>query len=396
MENGIQTRHYGFIDYAKGIMILIVILDHTNGVPFNFLPCVLALFFVASGFTHNPGKRTVGESIIRRFKGIMFPFWKYMAFVALIFIPLRDLCLGIFSWMRFPQALEGMIWGSTFSPFRITGYKPFYLLGQYIPEIDPTMKEEALSGTATPMWFLPAMFCASVFFYALVDWCEKNGFRKAIAIIGLMLGCALERLVPALYQLPWGMGPGFMGAAFMLCGYWIKQADLLSDGGKPGARSWIVLAFSLAVYVVLAYFINPGVQAISWSYYGPFGLLSIPLSLLIGVAGSFCFLFLCSFISRASSAGLKRLLKDSGKASLRTLCLHLPIINIIDAVPVLLFHIAIKPSTTDLMYLHLSGWVNSVYRICEGIVAIIICIQIDKAVDRAKKNRKAPAQMARA
>ena len=396
MEAENSKRHYDFIDYAKGIMILVVILDHTGGVPFNFLPCVLALFFVAAGFTHNPGKRTVGESIIRRFKGIMFPYWKYMAFVALIFIPLRDLCLGIFSWMRFPQGLEGMIWGSTFAPFKLTGYKPFYLLGQYIPGVDPAMKEEALSGTATPMWFLPAMFCASVLFYVLVDWCEKNSIRKILAIIGLMFLCSLERIVPVLYQLPWGMGPGCMGAAFMLCGYWLKKMNLLSDGGKTGGKSWLVLGVSLVVFIILAYFINPGVQVISWSYYGPFGVWSIPLSLIIGISGSYCFLFLCTFIPRIDSARFKTLLKDSGRASLRTLCLHLPIINIIDAVPVLLFHITIKPSTSDLMYLHLNGWVNTLYRVIEGIVAIIICIAIEKAVERNKKNRNAAPQISRA
>ena len=387
MEN-IKT-HYDFIDYAKGIMILIVVLVHTGVIPINTVAFGMPLFFLVSGFTYNPGRRTLKENIARRFKGIMIPFWQYMIVVALIFIPLKFWLLGKFSPFFFLFGLLGMIWGTIVCPFKIPGLLIPAASHNMLSTIAPFSKSAAFLGISAPMWFLPAMFMASVFFYLLVDWTSRSSIRRIIGIVFLLLCAAVEIVFPALYQLPWGMGRGFFGGSLMLAGYWMKQSGVTAAGSK--AKTAVLFILALAAYCALIHF-NPDSAYQSLSCYGPFGAWSIPLSFLIGISGSFCLLIICQLISRIPAGFVKTFLLHTGKESLMILCLHTMLINIIDIIPVLLFKLPVKDGT--MFYLNFTGWKNAAYRIPESIAVALLCILIQKCIG-AVKGSHVPAQAGR-
>ena len=69
-----------YLDIAKGISLLLVMVSHSCGIPFGmgkyFTAFYIQIFFILSGLTYKSG-RTVGENIFKRFKGIIIPYFIY-------------------------------------------------------------------------------------------------------------------------------------------------------------------------------------------------------------------------------------------------------------------------------------------------------------------------------
>ncbi len=82
-----KTHRLQWLDVAKGITILLMVLGHTS-IPWRFSNFIFAfhmpLFFIASGWCTLWGKYNVGEFILHKFKTLLIPFIMYSAAVLLI------------------------------------------------------------------------------------------------------------------------------------------------------------------------------------------------------------------------------------------------------------------------------------------------------------------------
>lgn len=82
-----ETKRLQWLDVAKGITIILMVLGHTS-IPWRASNFIFAfhmpLFFIASGWCTSWGKYKTGEFVLRKVKTLLVPFIVYSAAVILI------------------------------------------------------------------------------------------------------------------------------------------------------------------------------------------------------------------------------------------------------------------------------------------------------------------------
>lgn len=136
------------------------------------------------------------------------------------------------------------------------------------------------SGNA-PLWFLTSMFSAFALFYLL---CLSGKYWKWIALSYLLIAYVLYFL-PVL--LPWSLDTAFMMALFMYAGRLVKEYDVIHLSKKY----FIVILFFYVVCMAAN-----GYENLSVREYGR----SVLLSLIAGVSGSICLIWLCTWLEHYS------------------------------------------------------------------------------------------------
>lgn len=309
-----------FIDYGKGMIVLIVILSHFNPCYYDVGSFNMIFFFFASGYVQRKGRHTLAESTKLRFKGILVPFWKAMLILGLMEIP-RAYYFGYGDFRIFLLPILYAIYGSGHLPYLgefsdyVNSLKPFHPDGT-----------EGLTDVIVPMtcalWFLPALFCASMMFYIYVNKIRKGLWTDIIAIAIL---CVLTFGESACtWQLPYCLGRAFWGCTGMIAGYAAKEFDIF-ETGKKRIPIFLISAV-IAVSFAIAGFTTCSMP--NASYYGPYGLLSVSLTVIGGVASSIFFCYLLR--------GLEKLLKGHdgvlctiGRNTMPLYLWHMPIINLL-------------------------------------------------------------------
>lgn len=120
--------------------------------------------------------------------------------------------------------------------------------------------------------------------------------------------------------LPWSLDTAFLGTVFMLFGLLIRRINLENLNQKK-----LVIYCIVIIYILLAYF-NPGIN-ISVREYGKYGVLSIVLTIIIGVLGTSSYALVCKiFEDTFVVKGLALI----GQNTILLLALHRFIFSIID------------------------------------------------------------------
>lgn len=289
-----------YLDIAKGISLLLVMVSHSCGMPFGmgkyFTAFYIQIFFILSGLTYKSG-RTVGENIFKRFKGIIIPYFIYSLLIIIINFVLGN----VKSIEGLVNAGIGMLYSRyCFYPIDYTGENRYFLqIGN------------------SPMWFLTTIFISSCIFYIAME-CIKDRKRYlciyGIAFIGFTM--ILEHL-PIL--LPWSIDTAFLGAFFMLVGYYGKDVYIQK-------KSWKILVPTTAIYLVCCHF-NTGIN-ISIREYGDYGIISVIVVCIIGMTGS----FLCVYFSRFVDdiPVIRDIFDYIGRNTIMLLALHMIIFTVFD------------------------------------------------------------------
>lgn len=291
-----------YLDIAKGISLLLVMISHSCGFPFGtgkyFTAFYIQIFFILSGLTYKSGK-SISENIVKRFKGIIIPYFIYSAVILVIYFVLSN--------AKSVKELIDIVIGVLYSryclyPIDYEGENRYFLqIGN------------------SPMWFLTAIFISSCIFYIAME-CIKDRKRHLCicSIVFLALTMSMDYL-PIL--LPWSMDTAFFGAFFMLIGYYCKTVYLKE-------KSWKVLVSVVAMYLICCYF-NTGIN-LSIRQYGDYGIINVIAVSIVGMSGSFlciCFSRMIDFIPV-----IRDIFAYIGKNTIMLLALHVTIFTIFDGV----------------------------------------------------------------
>ncbi|MFI3295014.1 MAG: acyltransferase [Rikenellaceae bacterium] len=359
-----NNTRFGFIDLGKTLAIIFILLIHNgfSGLN-NVVLFAMPLFFFCSGYLFTPGRRTLKQTAIAQFKKVLLPFWGLMIVYAVV-----ELIRAPYVGYGDPEIIRpaiNAIYGSSALPNPNGIFDALRSIRTY--NSDPRAIV-LISPTYCHLWFLPAFFTASIIFSFIAERVRKLSFR-IIAIIALVFLSSLESTIPELYQLPYGIGRGFMGASFMLVGFQMRKIAIFEPQKRRVAIPLFVIGLCVAVVSIL---LGSTGGAYIVSYYGSYGILSTYLTFLGGLGALFCVLYICKLLSDALSISEKSLSSIIGRNTMTIYGWHFLIIFILDVLYVNIFSLSFEPDAYYMALLPVdSAWW---YMILKVVAVIAICI----------------------
>ncbi|AND79120.1 acyltransferase family protein [Streptococcus pantholopis] len=278
-----------WIDTAKGIAILLVIIGHVSagleGIwNFSFVYGIhLVIFFVLSGYTSKK-KRINGDYLNARFSRLMVPY-----FYTCLLIMLTDIFNSYLVYHeRSAASITRLISRDLVRSFFASGTHTVF----------GTIE---LGSKIGAIWFLPAMFFASLLLQAVLNYFGEN---DAYAGTVLALIALTGHISAQFLWLPFSIQSGMMAAFFMWIGFVIRKHDLLS---KVRWSHYLFAQLILLLGIFLGYCNVNFVTA---------DINDVILSVLVGLSG-------CLLVYGISVIYKGRILDYIGRISLTVLCTHL-------------------------------------------------------------------------
>jgi len=292
-----MSRRINFIDIARGIGILLVVMGHNDLVALSpsmhkfIFSFHMPLFFFLSGYFLN-STTDFWTFVKKRYNGLLKPF--FFAIFIIYFFSIS------FDKMNFANALTRI-------------FKSMYGTGSYIEWIQ--------------LWFLPHLFVVSIYaylFYKLVSPINSRWIRWGILLFSLFIGTLyLKIFFPfhltllgesyELFGLPYSLDLVLLSGFFFILG---KESRGLPVDGLYG--NIIFLLVTGAALVVMNIFLPPAVDLNNRVYD------SFLVSTVEAVAGILFILALSRQID-LHSMWLSNLLQYLGRVTLMILILHGPV-----------------------------------------------------------------------
>lgn len=368
-----ERVHY--LDYAKAFALFTVLLIHT-GFPGgnNYVLFAIPLFFITVGYTYVPCRRTLKENIVSRFITVLLPFWGFMLFYIILEL-IRAPYIGYGDSRLAIPAFINMGYGSGYIPNNSGLFSGLLDFMHYVDT--SSVSVDLVTPTNTHLWFLPALFTACVLFYSVIERTRKKWWSSVFSIITLIFLASLEVIVPQIKQLPYGLGRGFLGAAFMLTGFWMREYAIFN---KKNAFTVVAMAVSFSL-VLLSLLLGSTGRTLVISHYGPHGVFSVFMTF-IGGTGAACFvLYLCKLIGLSPLTKIKAMLSLIGRNTMVIYAWHMALKFILDIFYIKIFREPICPDQFYMRLLPSNAWW---YMILEVVVIIFVCILMQRLITRVK------------
>lgn len=373
-----EVKRLDFLDYAKALCIFFVVFIHVG---FSFLNNValfaMPVFFMVTGCTFSLGKRSVSKSIFQRFKTVLIPFFIYMVFYTAIEVA-RAYVFDYGTWKIMFPSLANLVYGSGIIPFdfKVTAFLKEIM--SYKAQV--SVGVDLILPTNCHLWFLPAMFVAYSLFVLIVDKTKESNLIKVVSVIVLTFIASIEVIFPRTCQLPFGFGRGALGAVFMLVGFWIKEYKIFE---KNSVLFHLITCLVSGALFVGALILESNGGVLVRSYYGPYGVFSLILTLVGGAAGAYLIFELSRVIERLPFGSIKKFLSFSGKNVMTVYALHMAVKTVLD-----IFYVKVINSNAVLDEFMMglmpeSAWL---YMVFEAIICIAICLIIAKLIKKIQKR----------
>lgn len=260
----------GYIDVAKGIAIILVILSHMwiPGITRILFSFHMPVFFVISGYFLN-NKKTLHAFVLTRIRQLMIPF----------FITASSIFL----------------------------YRSLHIENDFSLLMEGEQFTKILYGRADPnsvgaIWFLPALCVACIIVRSFMETKRAALWVIFVASVGYLTGKIL--------WLPMSIQAGMVSALFVYAGHLAKKYDITQSRYFRFCPELCMIA-AFWMYGAWRY----GVMHLSSNTF-PAGIDSI----LVGFAGVIVFIKLCSYVARIPV--LSRMFSFLGRHSLMILCFH--------------------------------------------------------------------------
>lgn len=198
------------LDIAKGIGIILVFIGHI-GFSEEIVKLIysfhMPLFFVCSGYLYKTeyDKISIREFIRKKAKSLMYPYF-VLGTVIIVYNSLVDVFLKRFVLIQLGKRVIALLYGA------------------YIWE-----NNYEYIGT---LWFLPALFCAQIVFYAINRIIKNMRFRAVIIVLITAFGFLLSNIIirvnktydlPFNVRLPFCFDTALTAVVFVFLGYAIKS-----------------------------------------------------------------------------------------------------------------------------------------------------------------------------
>lgn len=269
-----NKKIYLFIDVAKGIGIIAVMLGHIYGGELSKVMYMfhMPLFFIIGGFLFRK-KEDKKQFLIDKAVQLMLP---YVVFLFLIY--------SFMTWQ-----------------FLKAGNASFGSLAAFL--VRPLLGGVWLAGCATVFWFVPVFFLAQQLF----NWLLNTLDQKKLQLI--MLSFLLLAYLNSAYaiRVPWDINVVFMALPLFYLGYLLKDFDFQRFG-------WVACVISVfAIFVTLKGYHNYFDMKVA--YYG------IPIVTLVSALAIIAVVFNAGVLLSKSSI-MYAFWGEIGKASMVIMYLH--------------------------------------------------------------------------
>lgn len=283
----------GYLDIAKAIGIIIVLINHIglNLGSFNgYLGAFyVSEFFFLAGMTFHVKEEKASDFVKRKAKRLLLPYCGYSVFYLLWYV-LRTGMAGALTLQDFMRKLSGCVYARNY--LFVHREEKLYLM-------------EIMNA---PMWFLPALFVSLCIYYGFSRYLgEKRGYG---VVASLVTGILLHYLCPVL--LPWSIDTALIMQPLLWAGERLAKIDYITVTRE---KLWILPVVLSGFYVIVSF------NGAGNSSVGEYGV-----SVLLFLAASCLGTFLCIMVSYY----LERYLHFLGKAfmivgghTLDILCFHL-------------------------------------------------------------------------
>lgn len=277
-----------WIDNAKGIAILLVILGHASGNltgiwDFNFVYGIhLVIFFVLSGYTLREEKIT-RHYVNKKFSRLMVPyFWTCAAVMAM-------------------DVFNSCVRDSRNSSSIVTGIIAKDLARSFMASgVWTKFGQVEIGRRIGAVWFLPAMFFGLLFAQLLFQCVKDRRTRGIVAAIIATFGYISAKFI----WLPFSIQSGMMAVFFVWLGYEIRQADLLAR------VKWWHYVYAQIILLAGIYFGYCGIG------YARGDINDLILSPVVGMAG-------CLLVYGIARIIHGNILPKIGQSTMTILCVHL-------------------------------------------------------------------------
>ena len=288
LGGNMTPKRIGWIDAAKGIAIIAVVIYHTDIAPAILHSLMgsfqIPLFFFLAGYTFHA--RPVGETARRSAPQLLCP-WVLLSLYA---------------------SLANNLWEGDGSPL---------FLGSTV--LRALMLNVSYSVTGIPIvgpaWFLLDLFCARLMLAFVLARLNHEG-RLAINLLVFGILAGITSIALSIYCpvcLPLNLPAALMGFFFMSCGYAAHEGGCLTLEHRTVS---VALRFAMAL-IVWAVCMGVSDMDLGYGYYrglalaGPVGSLAA-----IGAISMFCM-----YIEREFPK-LTRSLETCGRRSMTVYCIH--------------------------------------------------------------------------
>lgn len=334
----VNKKRIEYLDYAKAFAIFSVLFNH-SAIEFRGMNCfTMAVFFISSGYTYNSDKDSFGVCFVKKLKRLMVPFWIAMAVSALL-EAVRAPFIGYGSAKAAIPVIANLIYGSGLFP-------NFGNLGKLLMEIPPyTYNTKYMIDIVMPtncqLWALPVMFTGYMMFYLYRKLVKReNAFTDIAAIVVLLLLASVET-VPGIFQLPFGIGRGFVCAAFMIVGFRFREHGILEDTNV--SRTIVIMLISLAS-VIGSILLGSDMSGMVISAYGPYGVLSVVLTFICGLGSAYVVFMICNYITLLPVKPVKDVLAVVGRNTMEIFLWHFTVFFVFDAIFILICNPVLSPN----------------------------------------------------
>lgn len=341
-ENAITLKRLDYIDVAKAIGIIAVMMSHSIGFPYNtgyyFTASYMALFFVLSGYTYKDG-RTVKGNIVRRTVKMGKAYFFYSACLYIMTVASKIVLHSGLTKDYLLTAASGILY-STHSLY-------------YPRTVEPNISFFLVQNA--PLWYLTCFIVAGGLFDIAFNIAKNHrGGVFGIILTGTMATYLLAN-IPV--RLPWGIDTAFAGMAFMAFGYCIRYNNLFQKNNFY----WIIPAV-FAVYIGFCNW-NPGI-AMSVREYGNHGVLSSIAFIVIGCTGALLYITFARILCKITY--VKKVLCCTGRKTLPILAFHVFIFMVWDTIQERVLQKMGTTSLNGILY-----WSTGILKIA---VTVMICI----------------------
>ena len=343
-----------YLDTAKGIGIIAVMLGHSCGIPV-ILPIVtgfyMALFFIIAGMTTKEEDFLNLSKLFNKKKKLIVDYFLF-SMVLLLFSVVESLINKSLTITKLSQMLIGIIY-SRYS-FHVENGIPV---------------EKLMCIENSPLWFLTALFLSFLVAGGVykcqnaMKWREKKYKKQIIIFIILLIFAAILNTSPII--LPWSIDciPTFV--VFIIAGKYIadkKRAEL-----KITVPNLVILSCVAILYLVLR--VLNGHINISIREYGELGVLSIPLYTFLGLFGTYLCLVFCYWLEKTK---FSKKLALVGRNSLFIMSFHMLGFHLLG------FIIPDKIVTNVVTYYAVG--------LLENIITLIVCMVLSITISKQRSR----------
>lgn len=278
-----------WVDSAKAIAIILVILGHVSGDLtgwFNFKFVYgfhLVIFYIISGYFTKQRPLTL-DFVTKKFRRLMVPYF-LTCFVIML---LDSFNLFFISKVRSYASITEVIAKDL--------TRSFYASGDY-----SHFGEMEMGGRIGAIWFLPALFFSVIIFQLLVGYISDNRILGLVCVLLSLLGYFTARFI----WLPFSFQAGLFTVFFLWIGYTVKKYNLLKR------LKWYYCLIGLFVLLVGIYF------DVCVIYFVDAYARDLLLSIIVGLAGGLVVYGVGKLTEKS------RFLRWLGQNSMTVLCIHL-------------------------------------------------------------------------